>query len=43
MGGNGFGYGGNLAVILVYKGVLTQADTIPLKDYLEDKYRPAKP
>ena len=43
MGGNGFGYGGKLAEILVYKGVLTQADTIPLRDYLADKYRPAKP
>lgn len=43
MGGNGFGYGGNIAELLVYKGALTQADTAPIIDYLRTKYPPVEP
>lgn len=43
MGGNGFGFGGNIAEILVYKGVLTPTEIVPLMDYFTDKYRPTQP
>ena len=43
MGGNGFGFGGTIAEIIVYAGALSQADTVPLLEYLADTYRERKP
>ena len=42
MGGNSFGFGGSIAELLVYKGALSPANIVPLMDYLNDKYQPAK-
>jgi hypothetical protein len=43
MGGNTFGFGGDLAELLVYKGNLAPTVAALVLDYLNDKYAPKAP